>query len=190
VRVLLLVGSVATALVAASLATAGQGVKDATAPRSFAPRAKPPPVYVGTNGEYTRAAQGSYCYYSKNHRAICVDYAYPLEIVAQLPVVGGQPLMVDAGKRLTRLSASLLQVEGSDFDHLRFVKTRRLGRGRFWTVKLPPNLGNAAVLDLFLEFPRNGDSSVWAGLEPTERASTADTIAGGPLSQLVRRPAF
>jgi hypothetical protein len=170
---------VATALVAASLATAGQGVKDTTPPQSFAPRAKPPPVYVGANGEYTRAAQGSYCYASKKHRGICVDYVYPLEIVGQLPVVGSQRLTVDAGKRLSRLSASLLRVEGSDFDHLRFVKTRRIGRGRFWTVKLPPNLADVAVLELFLEFRRTGDSNVWAGLEPTEQASPADTIALG-----------
>ena len=125
---------------------------------------KPPPVYVGTKGESVRAAQGSYCYGGRG-TTLCADFAYPLRVTTRLPATGAQRLTVDAGKRVQRLSGSLVNVEDQDVDYLGAVRTRRTGKGRFWKLRLPADLAGANVLNLDISFKRNlGSSNVWAGL--------------------------
>ena len=138
---------------------------------------KPPPVYVGAGGEYVRGAQGSYCYGGEG-TTLCADYAYPLKLTARLPVIGGQRLTVDAGKRVKRLGAGLVRVEGDDMNFLRSVRARRAGKGRFWKLRLPADLGGADVLNLDLSFRTGGDSNVWAGL--TTDGSTGARIPSEP----------
>ena len=134
--------------------------------------AKPPPVFVGAKGEYVRAAQGTFCFFG-DRGGLCADYLYPLQVKADLPVVAGQRLAIDAGVRVRRLSASLVRVTcdaaGCDgIDDLGTLKVWRTGKGRHWRVKLPPELNGANVLSVSVRFRRGGDSNVWAGLASAE----------------------
>jgi hypothetical protein len=118
---------------------------------------KPPPVYVGANGEYVRAAQGSYCY------GICADLFSPLQFAVRLPVVGHQRLTVDAGKRLQRLRAILMRVDGEHMISMGAARARPTSQGRFWRLRLPTGVAGADALSLDLTY-RTGTSNVWAGL--------------------------
>jgi hypothetical protein len=118
---------------------------------------KPPPVYVGANGEYVRAAQGSYCY------GICADLFSPLQFAVRLPVVGHQRLTVDAGKRLQRLRANLMRVDGEHMISMGAARARPTSQGRFWRLRLPADVAGADALSLDLTY-RTGTSNVWAGL--------------------------
>jgi hypothetical protein len=135
---------------------------------------KPPPVYVGAKGEYIRPAQGSFCYSrlkaGENAAvSLCADYAYPLRVTSRLAVAGRQRLRIDAGRRVKRLRATLVRVEGDgtafdDITYLRRVRTYRTGYGRFWKARLPAELDGAEALSLDLDFGVRGSSNIWAGI--------------------------
>jgi hypothetical protein len=164
--------SVRRATLSAALALAALAL--GALPVSTAGAQKPPPVYVGSKGDYVRATLGSYCYtdeLSGNQQvSACADAFYPLPVNGQLQVVPRQRLRVDAGRRVIRLGASLVRVEGNEVTYLGSVRKRRTGQGRFWRLRLPADLGSANILSLDLDFGNVGDSNVWAGL----------AVAGGP----------
>jgi hypothetical protein len=119
---------------------------------------KPPRVYVGAKGAYVRAAQGSYCY------GICAFIASPLQFTARLPVLGHQRLTVDAGKRLEKLRANLMRLDGEHMISMGAARARPTGQGRFWRVRLPADVAGADALSLDLSYGAEGTSNVWAGL--------------------------
>jgi hypothetical protein len=131
------------------------------------PSHRPPPLYVGSQGLYVKATQGSYCYSGKG-KGVCADYAYPLSVKAHLPVAPGRRISVDGGRTLRRAGATLLRVKGQDLEYLKVLRLKRRGKGRHWRGRLPSELGGANVLSVDVSFRhRGGSSNAWAGIDPS-----------------------
>ena len=153
-------GIVAIGAVAALLATAGSA-------HAFAP----PKLTLTALGETERASQGTFCWQGKRRTSLgilpttCGDYAYPLEVDCRLPVAAGATLKVRTGAVVRLVSIALVATVTSDgVQYLEWDPVRRSRKGRkTWRFTLPPEIGQAAAIDVWIN-GRRGDSNTWTGL--------------------------
>jgi hypothetical protein len=141
----------------------------AALPAGATPRLAPPALLAGWEDQFVKASRGSYCW-SSSTRGLCVDYVYPLEIKQRLAVVGHSPLAFRVGARAHKVSLALLNVENGKEEELRFFRAKPASPSRRrWLTHLPADLGNANVLDVFVDYRHNrGDADFWVGLDSGE----------------------
>ncbi len=138
---------------------------------------KPRRPFAGAHGLFVRGQLGSYCVTRETGNrgvGICVDTAAPDHPPkARLPVDSGDRIAMmfphrrGISDRPSHIHLSLARIENGDFETLdaRIEAHRVRGHPRRWRTRLPRQVANANVLDVFEQF-RGGDASFLVGLRP------------------------